>query len=161
MPSSLHVGMMSSSRSRAQRHTPVRLPHLLHYFTICAHSRCLRPLANSCTTSLSARILVACAHSRTPTSPHYHDCLDACLHLQASPKIPPHRRWEGVFDDGTGTARFRGGARLRAADERTVATSVAAGSGRQDPGGVASAGAGGARVPRTLSSNAPSCWSSA
>lgn len=75
MPSSLHVGMMSSSRSRAQRHTPVRLPHLLHYFTICAHSRCLRPLANSCTTSLSARILVACAHLRTPTSPHYHDCL--------------------------------------------------------------------------------------
>jgi hypothetical protein len=51
-------------------HTPVRLPHLLHHFTICAHSRYLRQLANSYNTSLSARILVACAH----TSPLHINC---------------------------------------------------------------------------------------
>ena len=30
-------------------HTLVRLPHLLHHFTTCEHSRCLRPYANLCT----------------------------------------------------------------------------------------------------------------
>ena len=35
-----------------------------HHFTICAHSRCLRPFANPYITSLPARILIACAHTR-------------------------------------------------------------------------------------------------
>ena len=37
------------------------------------------------TTPPSARILVACAHSRTPTSPHHHDCLDALTRVPGPP----------------------------------------------------------------------------
>jgi len=48
---------------------PAAIPHLLHHFIICAHSRCLRPfrVATPHITSLPARILVACANS--PHSP--------------------------------------------------------------------------------------------
>ena len=44
---------------------------------------------SSISSTTSARILVACAHSRTPTPPHYHDCLDACLH--ALTRVPQVR----------------------------------------------------------------------
>ena len=54
---------------------PLILP-LHHTLVACAHSR--TPTSpHPPTTPPSARILVACAHSRTPTSPHHHDCLDA------------------------------------------------------------------------------------
>ena len=49
---------------------PVRLPHLLHHFTICAHSRCVCPFAN-------------------PYTPHYHDCLRACLDVLTRVPRPP------------------------------------------------------------------------
>ena len=52
-------------------HTPVRLPHLLHHFTICAHSRCLRPLA------------------KTSTPPHYLRTSS----LEASQLSDDHLQW--------------------------------------------------------------------
>jgi len=60
---SLFVSHSASIPPTPVHHTPVRLPHLLHHFTICAHSRSLRPFANHYITSLPARILAACAHT--------------------------------------------------------------------------------------------------
>ena len=65
-------------------HTRCDLSSYHHTLVACAHSR--TPTSpHPPTTPPSARILVACAHSRTRTSPHHHDCLDALTRVPGPP----------------------------------------------------------------------------
>ena len=63
-----NVSHSASSPPTPVLHTPVRLPHLLHHFTICAHSRCL-PIRDP------LHLLITSAHSR-------------CLRPYTSPNKP-------------------------------------------------------------------------
>ena len=71
----------TSSPPTPVHHTPVRLPHLLHPFTICAHSRCLRSFALHYTSSLLVRILAACAHTPPQLKCHGGFNMPGVIHL--------------------------------------------------------------------------------
>ena len=71
----------ASSPPTPVHHTPVRLLHLLHSLTICAHSRCLRSFAFHYTSSLPVRILAACAHTPPQIKCHGGFNMPGVIHL--------------------------------------------------------------------------------